>query len=211
MPPWFWLPLAIVAIAALGVLAFRHTVALCVLWLMIAGATLEMTLGDSVGPGAYQTTIAAVKAAELGARAAVHAALRAFARRVQPGLAFLAMFLVGLAHGLHPDLTAGGQPALAAGFRRTFRLRLQSAVARLGRGDGPRDGLDPAAVGGWRVWRSTLAGLRPLFLDSGGERLAGLGHPAFLAGFCLAAIYACLIELYRDGRSRWLLLLAANS
>ena len=55
-----------------------------------------------------------------------------------------------------------------------------------------------------------LAGLRPLFVDSGGERLAGLGHPAFLAGFCLAAIYACLIELYRDGRSRWLLLLAAN-
>ena len=55
-----------------------------------------------------------------------------------------------------------------------------------------------------------LAGLRPLFVESGGERLAGLGHPAFLAGFCLAAIYACLIELYREGRSRWLLLLAAN-
>ena len=55
-----------------------------------------------------------------------------------------------------------------------------------------------------------LAGLRPEFFDYGGERLAGLGHPAFLAGFCLTAIYACLIELYRDGRSRWLLLLAAN-
>ena len=55
-----------------------------------------------------------------------------------------------------------------------------------------------------------MLGLRPLFFDCGGERLAGLGHPAFLAGFCLAAIYACLIELYRDGRSRWLLLLAVN-
>ena len=55
-----------------------------------------------------------------------------------------------------------------------------------------------------------MLGLRPLFFDIGGERLAGLGHPAFLAGFCLAAIYACLIELYRDGRSRWLLLLAVN-
>ncbi len=45
-----------------------------------------------------------------------------------------------------------------------------------------------------------LLDLRPLFVDSGGERLAGLGHPAFLAGVCLPAIYACLIELYRDGR-----------
>jgi O-antigen ligase len=55
-----------------------------------------------------------------------------------------------------------------------------------------------------------LAGLRPLFVDSGGMRLAGLGQPAFLAGFCLPAIYACLIELYRGGRRRWLVLLATN-
>jgi O-antigen ligase len=49
-----------------------------------------------------------------------------------------------------------------------------------------------------------------MFLDAGGERLAGLGHPAFLAGFCLAAIYACLIELYREGQTHMLLLLATN-
>ncbi len=49
-----------------------------------------------------------------------------------------------------------------------------------------------------------------MFVDSGGERLAGLGHPAFLAGFCLVAIYACLIELYREGQSRWMVLLAVN-
>jgi O-antigen ligase len=55
-----------------------------------------------------------------------------------------------------------------------------------------------------------LAGLRPLFVDSFGQRLAGLGQPAFLAGLCLPAIYACLIELYRDGRWRWLGLLAGN-
>ena len=55
-----------------------------------------------------------------------------------------------------------------------------------------------------------LAGLRPAFTDSFGVRLAGLGEPGFLASFCLAAIYACLIELYRAGRSRWLLLLATN-
>jgi O-antigen ligase len=55
-----------------------------------------------------------------------------------------------------------------------------------------------------------LAGLRPVFVDSGGQRLAGLGHPAFLAGIALVGIYACLIELYRDGHWRWLLLLTAN-
>jgi O-antigen ligase len=55
-----------------------------------------------------------------------------------------------------------------------------------------------------------MAGIRPLFVDSGGARLGGLGHPAFLAGVCLAAIYACLILLYRHGRRRDLLLMALN-
>jgi O-antigen ligase len=52
--------------------------------------------------------------------------------------------------------------------------------------------------------------VHPLFVESGGERLAGLGHPAFLAGVCLAAVYACLIRLYRDGRSGDLALLGIN-
>jgi O-antigen ligase len=54
------------------------------------------------------------------------------------------------------------------------------------------------------------AGIRPLFVDSGGARLAGLGHPAFLANVCLPAIYGCLIQLYREGRRGDLLLLIAN-
>jgi O-antigen ligase len=56
----------------------------------------------------------------------------------------------------------------------------------------------------------SAAGIRPLFIDSGGARLAGLGHPAFLAGVCLPAIYACLIQLYRQGRRGDLSLLVAN-
>ncbi len=52
-PSWFWLPLAIVAAAAVGVVAFRHTIAFCVAWLLLAGATLEMTLADLVGPAAF--------------------------------------------------------------------------------------------------------------------------------------------------------------
>jgi O-antigen ligase len=55
-----------------------------------------------------------------------------------------------------------------------------------------------------------LAGLRPLFVDSGGMRLVGLGHPAFLAGVCLAAVYAGLIRLYRGGGRAELTLLGVN-
>jgi O-antigen ligase len=55
-----------------------------------------------------------------------------------------------------------------------------------------------------------VAGLRPLFVSSGGWRLGGLGHPAFLAGVGETAVYACLIELYRHGRRRDLCLLGAN-
>ena len=136
--------------AAIGVLAFRHIVAVCVAWLMIAGATLEMTLGDIVGPGAYQGTIAAVKAAELG----------------------LALLCI-LRYGLYPDVFnpglgvrgdvhrragawaasrphADGQPALAAGIDGTLRICVQPAVARLGRDNGARHRLDPAGVRGRR-------------------------------------------------------------
>jgi O-antigen ligase len=54
------------------------------------------------------------------------------------------------------------------------------------------------------------AGIRPLFIDLGGARLGALGHPAFLAGFCMTAIYAGLIELFRHGRGRDMALLAVN-
>jgi hypothetical protein len=63
---WLWLPLTIVAAAAIGIVAFRHTIAFCVVWLLLAGATLEMALADLVGPAAFETTIAVVKSAELG-------------------------------------------------------------------------------------------------------------------------------------------------
>src|SRR6478752_7177064 len=64
-PTLFWLPLGALAVAGIGILAYRHTVAFCVAWLLIAGATLEMTLADVVGLEWYQPVIAAVKAAEI--------------------------------------------------------------------------------------------------------------------------------------------------
>jgi O-antigen ligase len=208
-PAWYWAPLAIVAITASGVLAFRHIVAVCVAWLMIAGATLEMTLGDIVGPGAYQGTIAAVKAAELGLALLCVLRYGFYPDVFNPGLAFVAMFIAGLAHGLHPELTPMGSLRSLLGSVAPFAF----AFSRLSPGWGGTMVRATvlillASVAGGVVFH--LAGLHPVFIDSFGVRLAGLGEPAVLAGFCLAAIYACLIELYRDGRSRWLLLLATN-
>ena len=208
-PRWFWAPLAIVAIATVGILAFRHLVAVCVVWLLIAGATLEMTLGDIVGLAAYQPTIAAVKAAELGLALLCILRYGPYPDVFNPALAFIAMFVAGLAHGLHPDLTPADSVRSLLGSVAPFAF----AFSRLS----PEWGSAIVRATAWIPLLSVaggaaldLAGLRAVFVDSGGARLAGLGHPAFLAGFCLAAIYACLIELYRDGRSRWLLLLAAN-
>jgi O-antigen ligase len=208
-PAWFWLPLATAVVAGIGILAFRHTIAFCVAWLLLAGATLEMTLYDIVGPAAYQSTIAVIKAAELGL--ALLCVLRYGPRAdvFNPGLAFVAMFVAGLAHGLYPGMTLGDSARSLLGSVAPFAF----SFSRLS----PRWGSAMVRVTAWIPLVSVaggaaldLAGLRPMFLNSGGQRLAGLGHPAFLGGLCLAAIYACLIELYRDGRSRWLGILAAN-
>jgi O-antigen ligase len=55
-----------------------------------------------------------------------------------------------------------------------------------------------------------LAGLRPVAFESGGLRLAGLGHPAFLAGVCLPAIYAGLLRWLHTASWRVALLLGLN-
>jgi hypothetical protein len=208
-PAWYWVPLAIVAMAAIGVLAFRHIAAVCVAWLVIAGATLEITLGEIVGPGAYQSTIAAVKTAEIGLALLCILRYGLYADVFNPGLAFVAMFIAGLAHGLHPDLTPAGSLRSLLGSMAPFAF----AFSRLSPGWGgtmvrATTWIPLLSVAGGAVLQ--LAGLRAVFTNSFGVRLAGLGEPGILAGFCLAAIYACLIELYRDGRSRWMMLLATN-
>jgi O-antigen ligase len=209
-PAWFWLPLVPLAIAGVAVLAWRHTVAFCVAWLVIAGATLEMTLTDLVGPALYQSTIAAVKGTELVLAALCVLRYGLVPDMFNPGFAFLAMFIIGLAHGLHPDLTRAESLRSLIGSVAPFAF----AFSRLS----PRWGTAIVRTTAWIPLLSVaggsaldLAGLRPVFIEGGGERLAGMGHPAFLAAFCLAAIYACLIELYRDGKPSWLILLGVNA
>jgi O-antigen ligase len=208
-PTWFWLPLGVIAAAGIGVVAYRHTVAFCVAWLLIAGATLEMSLADIIGIEMYQPVIAAVKAAEIVLVALCMLRYGVYPDVFNPGLAFVVMFGFGLVHGLHPGLTPADSLRSLIGSVAPFAFGFSRLSPAWGRTIVRATVWVPllSVAGGAAL---SLAGMRDVFVESGGERLAGLGHPAFLAGFCLAAIYACLIELYREGQSRWMILLAVN-
>jgi len=208
-PPLFGLALAASVAAGVVFLAYRHTTGFCVAWLLVTSASLEMTLHDLVSDEMYQTTIAAVKGIEIAL--AVLCALRFGVRPevFNPLWAYLVMLGIGMAHGLYPGLTAADSLRSLVGSAAPFAF----CFCRLPRAWGE-------AIIRTTKWCPllvvlaciplALADIRPLFVESGGARLAGLGHPAFLAGVCLPAIYACLIQLYRQGRRGDLGLLAVN-
>jgi O-antigen ligase len=208
-PLVFWLLLVGVAALGVGFLAFRHAPVVCALWIVVTGCTLEMTLYDLIGPDAFQGTIAVVKG--VGLALAAICVLR-YGLRIDPltpAFGFAAMFAVGLIHGLHPGLTAADSARSLAGSVAPFAFfwvrpsrDWACAIVKA------TQWAPLVCVGGGAAL--ALAGTRPLFVDLGGERLAALGHPAFLAGVALAAIYASLIQLYREGRRRDLGLLICN-
>ena len=157
----------------------------------------------------FQPVIAVVKGLEIGLGALC---VVRFGPRVDPlcpAWAFVAIMLAGLAHGLYPGMTAADSVRSLAGSVAPFVF----CFARV-----PRSWAE--AIIGATKWCPlvavigsmplAVADIRPLFIDSGGARLAGLGHPAFLANVCLPAIYACLIQLYREGRRGDMLLLLTN-
>jgi O-antigen ligase len=195
--------------AGLLVLVWRHLTEAWIVWLLVTSLSLEMTLNDLIGPAAFQATIAAVKAAEIGLVGLT--ILRHGPRRdpFNPVWAFAAMAAAGAVVGIHPDLTIPEMMRSAIGSVTPFLIffcvpppgwsgRLRRAI-----------GLAPffaVALGGL----CDLAGLRSLFVDSGGLRLAALGHPAFLASICLSAIYVHLLRWLRDGSRGAALLLGAS-
>lgn len=208
-PALFWTALAAAAALGLAILAWRHLTAFCVAWLLIAGLTLEMTLRDLLDPQAFFTTIAAVKAAQIGLGLLL--ALRHGARLdpLNPAWIFVLVFGAGLLHGLHPGLTPADSLRSLAGSVAPFAFCFTrppagwaAAILRAARWAPLLSLIGGAAL--------DAAGLRPLFIDSGGARLAGLGHPAYLGAVCLAAIYAGLIRLHRHGQRTDLLLLGVN-
>jgi O-antigen ligase len=208
-PALFFLALGgAVAFGAL-VLVWRFPAYCSVAWLLVAAASLEMTLNDLVGPALFTQTIAAVKGAGLviALLCAVRFGVRA--DRANPAWAYLFMLATTLAFGRHPDLSVADSVRSFIGSVAPFAF----AFVRL-----PRSWAD--AIIGTTKWCPllvvtaavpfALAGLRPLFVESGGLRLSGLGHAAFLANVCLPAIYASLMELLRRGGRLNLALLLAN-
>ena len=205
------LPPLLLAASLLGVLllAYRHPIAFWIAWLLIAGLSLEMTLVDLAGPESFQIAIAAVKGAELCLVAISMARFGAVFDAFNPVWGFLAIAVAGMFVGIHPDLTASDVARSLIGsvtpFLIFFCRRPEVWCAAMLR----------AIV--WLPLLSTvlggildLAGIRPVFIESGGNRLTGLGHPAFLAGVCLPAIYVGLLTWLRTGKSGPALLLGVN-
>lgn len=208
-PGLFWQMLAGLVAAGGLFLAFRHTTVFCVAWMLIAGCSLEMTMNDLVGPDSFQSTIALIKALEIGL--ALLCALRWGARGDpwNPVWAFAIMAAAGISHGLYPGLTLAESIRSLIGSVAPFAFCFvrspfswSDAVVRTARW------CAIAAVAGGLVL--AVAGVRPLFTEGGGMRLTGLGHPAFLATVCMAGVYAGLIQFYRTGRPSELALLIVN-
>ena len=205
-PALYGLSLLGLTAAGLAALVFLHPLPFVIAWLLATGTTLEMAMHDLVGPAAFQATIAAEKAG--GIMLAAICAIRWGGRidPLNPAWAFVAMACAGAALGTHPDLDRADHLRSIIGSIASFAFcfcRMPPAIA-----------LRLLAVIRWCPLIAlalgvtlTLAGLRPLFVEGGGARLAGLGHPAFLAGVTMVGAYACLISLYRRDHAvdRWLL------
>jgi O-antigen ligase len=209
IPPLFGLLLGAVVAAGIGFLVLRFPTPFCIVWLVVTGMSLEMTFADLIGDQAYQPTIALIKGIEIGLGGLCVLSFGARLDPLCPAWAFLAMLVMGYVHGLYPGLTAAESLRSMIGSVTPFVF----CFARV-----PRSWAEAIIrackwcpmVAVVACIPLDLAGIRPLFVESGGWRLAGLGHPAFLANVCLPAIYACLIQLYREGRRGDLLLLIAN-
>jgi len=129
--------------------------------------------------------------------------------RFNPAWAFLAMAATGIFAGIHPGLSMAEMLRSLVGS--TTTLVVFFCIKPPGWGKAVRQAVTfaPAlsvVLGGLL----DLAGLRPVFVDSGGVRLAGLGHPAFLAGICLPAVYAGLLPWLRTGSRRAAAMMGVN-
>ena len=208
-PPLFGVGLMAAVAAGIGFLALRFPIAFSVAWLWTAGLTLEMTFHDLAGPETFQPVIAVIKGTQIGLAALCMIRFGPRADPLNPAWAFPVMLATGLVHGLYPHLSAADSVRSMIGSVAPFAFCFCRMPARWAEAMIQATKWAPAIA----VLASlplAAADIRPLFVDSGGARLAGLGHPAFLAGVCLPAIYACLIQLFRHGRGGDLALLVVN-
>jgi hypothetical protein len=208
--PSLMLPVFVLGVGAcIGAATLRWPVIVSAAWLMVAATTPEMWLAD-VYPGDENAITAAVKM--LGLALVAVCVLRYGMRfdAFNPGYAFGFMYFTGFLHGLHPQLTAmdstrsliGSAAPFAFSFSRLSRRWCQAIIRTT-------------------IWAPSFivafgavlaaAGVRPLWNDLDGVlRLSGSTHPAFLAGFAMTGVFAGLVELYREGRNRDLVLMVVN-
>ena len=207
VPRAYLLALAAASAACLAalVLAFPVTATAC--WLLAVGTMPDMWLDQVAGLGA-PAVIAATKLAGLAVAGCCALRWGLRADPFNPAWAFAVMFAIGLAHGLPPYLTMGESLRSLLGSAAPFAFSCVYLPRRWSR---TVAGVVPL-VPGFAVllgMAMAVAGMRPLF-GGDGLRLAGPGHPAFLAGFALAGVWASLLALFIGGRRRDLALLVLN-
>ncbi len=202
--------IALGMLTCIGVVAVRLPIASCAMWVLIAGCTPETWTSDFV-PGSESISTAVVKLAGLALVAICIFRFGFVLDLLNPGFAFLLMFFMGLGHGFLPGLTLSDSIRSLIGAVAPFAFSFCRLPRRWS-----------AAVIEATIWIPTLimvfgalltaAGVRPFLAPDaeGSVRLAGPTLPAFLGGFAMIATYAALIELYRNGRNRYLYLMALN-
>lgn len=197
-------------LACAGILCFRMPVLSCTLWLLVVGSTPEMWLPDII-PGTSNLATALVKASGYGLVALCIVRYGLVLDGFNPGFAYVAMFFIGIGHGLHPNLTVSDSLRTVMGAAAPYAFSFSRLSRRWS-----------ASMIEATMWIPTLvlvfgalldgAGLRPLFSpdEAGSVRLGGSTHPAFLAVLSMTALYAALIEIYRGGRTRHMLMFGLN-
>jgi O-antigen ligase len=169
-------------------------------WMLFVETSPDIWLAGLIG--GYQTIIAAAKAGGLVLLLALVMRNGAKIDRYNPGFAYIAMFITGLAHGLYPGLSllsslrslVGSAAPFVFGFANLppawCRVVIRTAI------------IGPVFV---VVFGLVLqaAGIHPAYdFTTGALRLGGSGEAPFLAGFTLIGIYAGLLEFCAAG-GRW--------
>lgn len=202
--------MALGLLCCMGAACLRLTLLCCVLWLLLAGTTPEMWLPGFI-PNSSNVATTVVKVAGIGL--AVICALRygLVFDLFNPGFAFMLLFFEGLVHGLWPTLTVSDSLRTVVGCASPYAFAFSRLPRRWTAGIIEATIWVPLLILVFGVFLAAV-GAKPFFSpDAGGSvRVAGSSHPAFLATLAMTSVYACMIELYRNGRPRYLWLFAMN-
>jgi len=204
------MPPALVVLAAFCAFGLTLTFpcAAVALWILALATGPDIWLDALIG--GHEATTGLLKSFGLAVLAA--AALRYGLKRdrFNPALAFAAMFLIGLVHGLYPSLSLQDSVRSLIGSAAPFLfafIRMPPNFIRT---------IIRAAIWAPLFATCTCVALAALgqdhlyVVEQGALRLGGTGQPPFLAGFALIGVYAGLTDYLAAPRRSAALLVAAN-